>query len=224
MTTTSTQPTPPAGSQEITLRGRHSVLVGAVDAYVGDLLGAIDAGDAQAFGAAHGTLASWCQFELVPALAALEQELYPLAQGPAELLRQALVADHRVAAGLVDAINAASDAARLAGDATALRVIARATFAKVDELLVPALVEQDAPAVAAALERVQATSAALAEQYATAVTADVDAAYARTESGCGGGGCGSGGCGGICGTAPDDSRTDAEKAAAREAVSVTRVD
>lgn len=222
--TTTTSTTPDASA--ITLRGRHSVLTGAVDAYAGDLLGAIDAGDAQAFGSAHGTLASWCQFELVPALAALEQELYPLATGPTELLRQALVADHRVAAGLVDAINAASDAARLAGDATALKVVVRAALAKVDELLVPALVADDAAAVAAAVQRVEKTSASLSEEYAKAVTADVDAAYARTESGCGGGGCGSGACGGGggCGSSPDDHRSDEEKAAAREAVSVTRVD
>lgn len=207
------------------LAGTTSVLAGAADSYAADLLAAIDAGDAQAFGAAHGTLASWCQFELVPALASFEQEVYPLAPVQATLLVQGLVGDHRVLAGLVDAINSATDAARLAGDATALRVLVRSTMTKVDELLVPAVAAADQAALTDAVEAATRSAAALSAEYAAAVAADVDASHARPEGGCGGGGCGGGGCGGGgCGSAAeDDHRSEEEKAAQRAAVSVTRV-
>ena len=79
----------------------------------------------------------------------------------------------------------------------------------------------DGPDLAATRRR---AADALAQQYAANVAADVEASHAEPTGGCGsGGGCGGCGGGGGCGSA-DDARTDEERAAAKAAVTVTRVD
>ncbi|WP_029212271.1 MULTISPECIES: hemerythrin domain-containing protein [Arsenicicoccus] len=206
------------------LRADNLALAQTVDQTVDALIGAIGAADATAFGQAHADLATWCQFELVPSAVAKEQVLYPRAARvpEASLLVQGLVADHRVIAGLVDAVNAAQDAAQLAGDAQALRVLLRAHLAKEDQLLAGLLEAQDGSAEAYAETRRAAD--ALAQQYAANVAADVEASHSEPTGGCGsGGGCGGCGGGGGCGSA-DDARTDEERAADKAAVTVTRVD
>lgn len=213
-----------SGTAEQGLRADNLALAQTVEQTVEALIGAIGAADATAFGQAHADLATWCQFELVPSAVAKEQVLYPRAAQVAEasLLVQGLVADHRVIAGLVDAVNAAQDAAQLAGDAQALRVLLRAHLAKEDQLLAGLLEAQDGAAEAYAETRRAAD--ALAQQYAANVAADVEASHAQPTGGCGsGGGCGGCGSGGGCGAA-DDARTDEERAADRAAVTVTRVD
>ncbi|WP_409483298.1 hemerythrin domain-containing protein [Arsenicicoccus dermatophilus] len=210
-----------------TPREDNLALARSAGTIVAELIGAIGEADAQAFGQAHADLATWCQFELITAAVAKEQVLYPLAaQAPeAALLVQALVADHRVIAGLVDAINAAQDAARLAGDAQALAVLLRAHLAKEDQLLLPVL--QARPDFPEAYAEMRRAADRLAQDYAANVAADVEAAHARPSScGSGGGGCGGCGCGsggGGCGSA-DDGRTEERRAADKAAVTVTKVD
>ncbi|WP_050348224.1 hemerythrin domain-containing protein [Arsenicicoccus sp. oral taxon 190] len=205
------------------LREDNHALLATVESTVGALIGAIGQADAQAFGQAHADLATWCQFELIPSAVAKEQVLYPLAAGVAEssLLVQALVADHRVVAALVDAVNAAQDAAQLAGDAQALRVLLRAHLAKEDQLLLPVLQQQ--PGFPEAYAETRAAADRLAEDYAANVAADVEAAHARPSSCGSGGGCGGCGGGGGCGS-HDDDRSEAQRAADKAAVTVTKVD
>lgn len=214
-------PTPTAA-----LPDRDRELVAGLDEYCDGVLAAIGAADPVGFGEAHGSLCSWSQFQLVPHLVALEQLVLPeLAKAPgAELLAQALVATHRVIAGLVDAVNTPGEIVLLAGDVQALRVTVRSHLASVDNLALPALA-----AAGADLDQltrgVTTTAAALAEQYALAVQSDLDAAHAQPAEagggGCGGGGGGCGGCGGLCGV-DDDPRSPEQKAADRAAVKVTR--
>lgn len=219
----------------------HAALAVDVDSYVEDLLAAIGQGDGQAFGRAHAQLAAWSQFELVPTLLAAEQVLFPAVRSTrTELLIDALTAEHRVLAGLVDAVNGAVDAARLAGDAQALRVLTRSHLAALDLVLLPAADDVD---LAAVREQAVQTAADLAAHYAAAVAADAQAAHSgggcgSGACGCAGsgetdqdhghdhggdaGGCGGGGCGGLC--SADDPRTQQEIDAAKAAVTVTRVD
>ena len=97
------------------VKDHHAQLAGALAVQVETLVAAAARGDQSAAVTASEALVQWCQAELIPHALAEEGAMYPKAhEDPrARLLVDAMLAEHRDLAGLVEAIQHASDPVRL---------------------------------------------------------------------------------------------------------------
>jgi uncharacterized protein (DUF2249 family)/iron-sulfur cluster repair protein YtfE (RIC family) len=119
----------------------HAEMAGTLAGLVGALLTAAAAADPAAGEVARGRLVRWCREELLPHAAAEEKSLYPAAHvdDRAELLIDAMIAEHGEITGLVDEIAAAPDAVRAAAAARALQAVFAGHLRKENEIVVPLL-------------------------------------------------------------------------------------
>jgi uncharacterized protein (DUF2249 family)/iron-sulfur cluster repair protein YtfE (RIC family) len=116
----------------------HAMLAGALAARV-ERLATAD----EAWRPARDDLATWCRRELVPHAQAEEKTLYPAARSfeRAQLLVDAMVAEHGVILGLVDDLAAETEPIRAAGLATALQVVFDSHLAKENDQIIPLLAQ-----------------------------------------------------------------------------------
>lgn len=132
----------PADSDAVeTVRAHHAELAGGLTARVSALVAAMQAG--HNLEQARQDLVQWCSAQLMPHAQAEEDALYPagLALPKARMLVEAMIAEHRILADLVDELRHTEDAAQATRAATALRVTFDAHVAKENDLLLPALAE-----------------------------------------------------------------------------------
>lgn len=136
------------------VKGHHAQLAGALGVQVESLVGAAARGDLPAADAASDALVRWCDAELVPHALAEEQALYPAAhQDPrAQLLVEAMLAEHRDLLGLVEAVRQATGPVRAAADAQALRSLFGSHLAKENEQILPLLAASGDVSLAVILE------------------------------------------------------------------------
>ncbi|TKJ19828.1 DUF2249 domain-containing protein, partial [Blastococcus sp. CCUG 61487] len=115
-------------------------LAGRLAAHVDALLVAAASG-AAGFPEARTATLAFLTGELMPHATAEERALYPAAAGSDRLrvLVEAMVAEHRVLAGLVEDLRTAEEPARAAACGHALRVLFDAHLVKENDLLLPAV-------------------------------------------------------------------------------------
>ncbi|MDO9496639.1 MAG: DUF2249 domain-containing protein [Nocardioides sp.] len=128
----------------------HAVLAGALAVQATALADLARAGRTDEADLARTQLLAWCRDELVPHALAEEGSLYRAAaeQGAARLLVEAMLAQHRAIAGLVDALESARDAVSAAVVGGALRALFDVHLAAENEQILPLLVA--APSVSVA--------------------------------------------------------------------------
>jgi len=116
----------------------HAVLAGSLATRVERLVTA-----GEAWRSVRDDLAAWCRRELVPHAQAEEKTLYPAARSVerAHQLVDAMVAEHGVIMGLVDALAAETDRIRAAGQATALQTVFDSHLAKENDQVIPLLAQ-----------------------------------------------------------------------------------
>jgi Hemerythrin HHE cation binding domain len=124
------------------VESHHAQLAGALSAHVEALLeavGSIGAGGAAGVEQARERLVGFCAGQLLPHAAAEEGSLYPAASGDqrAQLLVEAMVAEHRVLQALVEQIRTLAGPVRVAAAGNALRVLFEVHLAKENELILP---------------------------------------------------------------------------------------
>ena len=122
------------------IRSHHAELTGALTTKVSALAGAVRAG--QDAGPARDALVEWCGSALLPHARAEEEVLYPAggALPRAQLLVEALVAEHHTLGELVDTLRRTGDPVDAVGAATALRAVFESHAEKENAQLLPALV------------------------------------------------------------------------------------
>jgi uncharacterized protein (DUF2249 family) len=133
------------------LREHHAGLAGRLGAHVDALLAAATAPGGAGFRQARTAALRFCTGELLPVAAVEEQLLYPAAavSDRLRLLVDALLAEHRVLAALVEEIVVADEPARAAAAGYALLVLVEKHLATEDELLVPGLAADPATRLSA---------------------------------------------------------------------------
>ncbi|MBN9611022.1 MAG: hypothetical protein BGO26_16790 [Actinobacteria bacterium 69-20] len=161
----------------------HAELVGTVVAHATALLDASSSGSLEGASNARRDLVLFCRGELLPHAIAEEDTLYALARelpGGA-LLIDAMIADHRVLAELIDDLAGATTPLGASAAAHALRVLFELHVEKENDYVLPALAAAGEVSLAAGLERMH-------EQFE-----ELRSAATGGGCGCGGGGCGCGG-------------------------------
>jgi len=125
------------------VKNHHAQLAGALAVQVEALLDAADRGDRPGAGAASAALVRWCQVELVPHALAEEKAMYPAAHDNprAQMLVDAMLAEHHDLLALVEAIGQATGPVRAAANAQALRSLFDSHLAKENEQILPLLAE-----------------------------------------------------------------------------------
>jgi len=161
--------TTPADAAAIeTVRTHHAELAGGLAARVSALQRAARSGDNAS--PARTELVDWARAELLPHAAAEEAALYPAgrALAPAQMLVDAMLAEHRVLVDLVGQLSS-GDAVQAVGAATALQVLFETHMQKENEQLLPALAEASGVSLGGLLAQMHA---ALHEQQVIHGTAD----------------------------------------------------
>lgn len=170
------------------IRAHHAELAGALAVRVG----AVDTAARQGadVSAARAELVRWARAELLPHALAEESSVYAAAGGLAEgrLLVEALVADHVVLTGLVEALAKAEEPVETVAAAAALQTLFAAHVDKENEQVLPLLAAR--PEVS--------LSELLAGMHQELGGHEED----RAES--------AGGCGGDCGCGEQDAEVDVE--------------
>jgi uncharacterized protein (DUF2249 family) len=156
----------------------HAELVGTVIAHTTALLDASTRGDIQGASAARRDLVLFSRGDLLPHAVAEEDTLYAMArQLPGvRMLVDAMIAEHRVLADLIDDLADATTPLAASASAQALRVLFELHADKENEFILPALAQDPSVSLAEGLDGMHRT---FEEIKAAAV----------------GGGCGSGACG-----------------------------
>ena len=163
----------------------HAELVGTVVAHSTALLDASSAGSIDGASQARRELVLFCRGELLPHAIAEEDTLYALARSLPEtrLLVDAMIAEHRTLADLIDDLAGATTPLGASAAAHALRVLFELHADKENEFILPALAQSSAVSLSEGLDQMHRTFSELQ-------------AAAQGGGGCGGGcGCGGGGCG-----------------------------
>ena len=134
------------------VKNHHPWLGGALGVQVEALLEAAARGSLP--GTASDALVRWCDAELIPHALAEEQAMYPKAhEDPrARLLVEAMLAEHRALATLVEAIRQAPSPARAAANAQALRSLFESHLVKENEQILPLLAESSEASLAGILD------------------------------------------------------------------------
>jgi len=134
------------------VKNHHARLAGALGVHVDTLLEAAARGGLP--GTASDALVRWCDAELIPQALAEEQAMYPEAhEDPrARLLVEAMLAEHRALATLVEAIRQAPSPARAAANAQALRSLFESHLVKENEQILPLLAESSEASLAGILD------------------------------------------------------------------------
>jgi len=168
------------------VKNHHAHLAGALAAHVESLVEAAARNDLPAAGAAASALVRWCDAELIPHALAEEQVMYPPAhEDPrAALLVDAMMAEHRDLAALVEAIAKSDEPVRAAASAQALRSLFDSHLVKENEQILPLLAGSSTVSVADILDGMH-------ELLGVKDHAEVAATYADADAECG--------CGGECG-------------------------
>jgi uncharacterized protein (DUF2249 family) len=181
----------------------HAELVGTVIAHTTALLDASTRGDIQGASGARRDLVLFCRGDLLPHAVAEEDSLYALARQlpAARMLVDAMIAEHRVLADLIDDLADATTPLAASAAAQALRVLFELHADKENEFILPALAEDASVSLAGALDAMHRT---FEEIKAAAVG-----------GGCGGGACGCGGHGDQSGCACGGHGGDPDPAAER---------
>ena len=145
--------TPEDASAFEAVENHHAQLSGALQQRVGSIVAAVAARDDAAALGARDALVDWCDHELVPHAAAEEKTLYPagLAMVNARLLVEAMIAEHGVIIGLVDALRNAEPVPAVA-IAGALKEVFGSHLVKENEQLLPLLVAAPDVSVTGLLE------------------------------------------------------------------------
>lgn len=117
----------------------HTEMNGTLGMLVEALTQAVASGTPSA--AAHRRLVDWTRSDLLPHAQAEEEAMYPHAHRDprARLLVDAMIAEHRVIGGLVDALDGATDPVRAAAHARALQVLFETHLTKENEQILPLL-------------------------------------------------------------------------------------
>ncbi len=180
-----------------TITQHHAELVGTVVAHSTALLDASSAGSIEGASTARRELVLFCRGELLPHAIAEEDTLYALARTLPEtrLLVDAMIAEHRVLADLIDDLAGATTPLGASAAAHALRVLFELHADKENEFVLPALAQSSSVSLSEGLEQMHRTF----EELKSAM-------QGGGGCGCGGGGCGCGGHGesaGGCGCGHD---------------------
>ena len=167
----------------------HAELVGTVVAHSTALLDASSAGSIEGASQARRELVLFCRGELLPHAIAEEDTLYALARSLPEtrLLVDAMIAEHRTLADLIDDLASATTPLGASAAAHALRVLFELHADKENEFILPALAQSSEVSLSDGLDQMHRTFA------------ELQAAAQGGGCGCGGGGCGCGGGGCGCG-------------------------
>jgi len=136
------------------VKNHHAQLAGALAVRVEALVQAAARGDLPGAGAASDALVRWCDAELIPHALAEEQAMYPRAQQDprAQLLVDAMLAEHRDLVALVEALRQPSGPVRAAANAQALRSLFASHLVKENEQILPLLAEPPEVSLAVILE------------------------------------------------------------------------
>jgi uncharacterized protein (DUF2249 family)/iron-sulfur cluster repair protein YtfE (RIC family) len=136
------------------VKNHHAQLAGALAVRVEALVQAAARGDLPGAGAASDALVRWCDAELIPHALAEEQAMYPRAQQDprAQLLVDAMLAEHRDLVALVQALRQPSGPMRAAANAQALRSLFASHLVKENEQILPLLAESPEVSLAVILE------------------------------------------------------------------------
>ena len=136
------------------VKNHHAQLAGALAVRVEALVQAAARGDLPGAGAASDALVRWCDAELIPHALAEEQAMYPRAQQDprAQLLVDAMLAEHRDLVALVETIRQATSPVRAAANAQALRSLFESHIVKENEQILPLLTESSEVSLAVILD------------------------------------------------------------------------
>lgn len=131
----------------------HAELAGRLSTHVDALLAAATAPGGTGFLPARTAVLRFCTGELLPHAAVEEQTIYPAAAASERLrsLVDAMIAEHRVLAGLVEEIVVADEPIRAAAAGHALRVLFGSHLAKENDLVLPVLAADPATSLAGLL-------------------------------------------------------------------------
>lgn len=135
------------------VKNHHAQLAGALSVQVEALLDAASRGDQGGAVAAAGALVQWCRAELIPHALAEEQAMYPKARedNRAQLLVDAMLAEHRDLIELVEAIGKETSPVRAAANAQALRSLFDSHLVKENEQILPLLAQSSEVSLAVVL-------------------------------------------------------------------------
>jgi uncharacterized protein (DUF2249 family) len=166
-----------------TITQHHAELVGTVIAHSSALLDASSAGSIEGASTARRDLVLFCRGEVLPHAIAEEDTLYALARTLPEtrLLVDAMIAEHRVLADLIDDLASATTPLGASAAAHALRVLFELHADKENEYILPALAQSSSVSLTEGLAQMERTFS------------ELKAASVGGGCGCGGGGCGCGG-------------------------------
>src|SRR5450631_3278933 len=135
------------------VKSHQAHLAGALAVHVESLVEAAARDDLPAAGAAASALVRWCDAELIPHALAEEQAMYPPAhEDPqADLLVDAMMAEHRDLTALVEAIAKSAEPVHAAANAQALRSLFDSHLVKENEQILPLLAESSEVSLAEVL-------------------------------------------------------------------------
>jgi uncharacterized protein (DUF2249 family)/iron-sulfur cluster repair protein YtfE (RIC family) len=136
------------------VKNHHAQLAGALAFQVEALIEAVGRGDLPGAVAASDGLVRWCDAELIPHALAEEQAMYPQAHEDlrAQLLVDAMLAEHRDLLGLVEAVRQPTAPVRAAAYAQALRSLFDSHLVKENEQILPLLAASSEVSLAVILE------------------------------------------------------------------------
>jgi uncharacterized protein (DUF2249 family) len=165
------------------LTQHHAQLVGTVVAHATALLDASAAGSLEGASSARRDLVLFCRGEVLPHSIAEEDTIYALARELPGLrpLVDAMIADHRTMAELIDDLAGATTPLGASAAAHALRVLFELHVEKDGDYILPAIAESESVSLADGVAQLQALSD------------ELSSAAQGGGCGCGGGGCGCGG-------------------------------
>lgn len=216
MTTTIAAPASETDAAALnTITQHHAELLGTVTAHAADLLDASSSGSLEGASAARRDLVLFCRGEVLPFAIAKEDTVYAAARAVPELsvLTEALIADHRMLAELIDDLAGATTPLGASAAGHALRMLFELHTDKENDFLLPTMAAHEKVSLADAHTKL----VELADELAAAATGGGGCGggcgCSSGGGGCGGGaaqaepaggcGCGSGGCGGGAAAQPE---------------------
>lgn len=204
---------------------QQAELLGTVIAHATALLDASAAGSLEGASSARRDLVLFCRGAVLPRAIAEEDTIYALARElpDTRLLVDAMIADHRAMAELIDDLAGATTPLGASAAGHALRILLELHVEKENDYILPVLASSESVSLADGLARFEA----LADELSAAAAGGGGCGGGcgcGSGGGCGGGaaqdpsasagGCGCGNGGGGCGCGGDDAVADAPSASA----------